>query len=601
MTQFGQGIPPLPQIYEDLTAYQFTKAGFVSHVVKALMTVGMIPVQQAFPWDPVADPEFVMPDPTFALFPFDYPDTATFNFNNQTWRPCAVLGVWLGDFASAANTTRSNNYLVLFDAIRKSGAFNLSDMYIFEKERTPAGANFSFGLGTATFTTAHPDTQGTEIFLANWKPYASSASVTDTFTLGVGHFFVYLGPAGLFVYVGTGTSFNQFGDLMAVGFGFGGGRIPGRELIPDVDLGHICPVFPMYMRATGAGSDMYDTTTGRLRTLVHGVQYLGKSQQFPVRAYLFNLENIERPVFSEFIPFSAPSPRAVSGGGGAHILGRIVIVPNDKENNTADLYSRIESSLTSAEVRPQWGETYTCPSLRFCDRTAPLGNHEDPVTLTNWWLVPHYSTNMLLALKAENAVVTSAIDAGLLTFVGENFYNMIGTPNPGNAFTFPNLGGGITAPVVTPTTTSAPALSWDQTQNATLDQVVCLTAGATTTNNATMDWVCPLSISDPEDTVYKLQFQWRNRNGAGTEGSNRCEFSRFFQGAFVLIATLTSAGTNSGNPNFNYVTVAYSVTIDSAVISQKQIRFRWQSFKNVASNGNTTYVSDVRLQKYRYL
>lgn len=613
MTQFGQGTPALPQIFRDVNPYQFTKAGFVSRLVAALRTVGMIPLSQSWPWDPVADPEFAAPDPTVAVFPFDYPDTATFSFNNTLWRPCVVLCVWFGDYSIATTTTASNNYLVLFDAIRPNGAFNINTMVIFEKERTPGNANFGFGVGSATFSSTHPDTQGSEVFVANWKPYAAFGGLDQT-TLGVGNTFAYLGPAGLFVYVGTGTSYNQFGDLMAVGFGFGGARIPGRELIPDVDLNHICPVFPMYTRATGSGSDMYDTSTGRLRTLTHGIQYLGKSQQFPTRAYLYNLENLERPVYSQLTPYSVPSPRAVSGGGGAHILGRIVIVPNDKENNTGDFYSRVESSLTTGETRPVWGEVYTCPSLRFCDRTAPLGDHEDPITLTNWYLVPHYSTLSLIGLKSENAVMVSATSVGTLTQVGENFYTTIGTPTTGNALTFPNLGGGITAPVCTTAVTNGTQFTantsigsgqastgWDCGANGAADQLLCTTVTAGTAGTATMVWTAQQSGTDTDDTVYKIQFQWKNAGGAATEGFNRCEFSRFFQGSFVILSTLLSGGTNVSNPSFSFQTVVISLTLDSTVTTQKNLKFQWVVTKSNTNAGNAVTVKDIRVQKYRYL
>lgn len=600
MTQFGQSLPALPQIYRDLNTYSFTKAGFLSHLVRALVTVGMKPLQQSWPWDPIADPEAVIADPTVAVFPFDYPDTSTFEFNNQLWRPCVMLCVWVGNTSVSTSTNLAHNYMLMVDAIRPNGAFNINTVQTAERERTPAATNFGFGGGGAVFTTVHPDVQGGEVFVANWKPYASFAG-NDQTMLGVAHFFTYLGPAGLFVYVGTGTTYNTFGDVMAVGFGFGGGRIPGREAIPDVDLNHICPVFPMFTRASGSGSDMYDTATGRLRTLIHGIQYLGKAQQFPVRAFIFNLENLERPVFSELTPFSAPSPRAVSGGGAAHILGRIVIVPNDKENNTGDFYSRLESSLTTGEVRPLWSEVYTCPSLRFADRSAPLGDHEDPVTLTNWWLTPHYATSALLALKAENVVLVSALSSGSLTLVGENYYNMIGTPNPGTAFTFPNISGGAIAPVVTVTNTLLAALAWDATLNGAEDVVRSTTAGASTTNNTIMDWVAQQAGADADDTVYKITFQWRNQLGVSTVGGNRVEFSRYFQGAFVLLGSLVSAGTNTGAAEYNYQTATFSLTLDSTVTSQKNLRFRWQAFKNLAANGNVVSVKDVRVQKYRYL
>jgi hypothetical protein len=303
----------------------------------------------------------------------------------------------------------------------------------------------------------------------------------------------------------------------------------------------------------------------------------------------------------------------VSGGGGAHILGRIVIVPNDNESNAGDLYSRVEAGLTTAEVRPLWGEVYTCPALRFCDRSAPLGDHEDPITLTNWFLVPHYSTSALLGLKSENAVVVSAQSTGTLTQVGENFYTMIGTPVAGNALAFPNLSGSIIAPtcvttVVTGTQFTAntsigagqSATGWDCGANGTTDVVQCTTTTAGTAGTATMEWVAQQAGTDTDDTVYKIQFQWRNRNGA-TEGFNRVEFSRFFQGAYVIVGTLLSAGANTSNPAFNFAIIRFSLTLDSTVTSQKNLKFRWVVTKSNAAAGNTVAISDVRVQKYRYL
>ena len=291
----------------------------------------------------------------------------------------------------------------------------------------------------------------------------------------------------------------------------------------------------------------------------------------------------------------------------------MILVPNDRENNTGDFYSRLEPTLTTGEVRPLWSEVYTCPSLRFCDRSAPLLDHEDPITLTNWYLVPHYATNALLGLKSENAVVVSALSYGTLTLVGEWFYNMIGTPTSGNALLFPNLGGGILAPACTTAVTSGTQFTantnigagqastgWDCGANGTEDLVQCTTTTAGTNGTATMEWVAQQSGSDPDDVVYKIQFQWRNRNGT-TEGLNRCEFSRFTLGAYAIVATLTSAGTNTGNPNYNYVTVSYSLTLDSTVTSQKNLKFKWVVTKSATASGNTVYVKDVRVQRYRYL
>lgn len=609
MTVFGQSVPALPKVYLDLTERTFTKVGFLSHLVRALETVGMVPIRSVWPWDPIESPEFAVVDPTVAVFPFDYPDTSTFTVNSVVYRPCLAVCCWIGETNSASTTLRNGQRLGILEAIRLNGNFDINQMTIMNKTRTPAASNFGF---TAESATAYPqvNAEGGYVEFLNWKPHAASASVTDTNLLNVKHWFTYLGPAGLFLYVGSGTSESQLGSHLACGWAFGGGRIPGRELSPDPNLNRINPVFPLYLKASGNGNSQYDTSTtpGIYRTLIHGIQHDLKATLTPVRARLLNLENTELPFYPTYRPNTVPSPRVVAGGEGAHILGRVIIVPTQTENDVADFYAPIVAEIRTDDVQPSFGQVFTCPKLTFSDFTAPIGVREDPTTLDDWYMMPTYNSLHRLGLFFENGITVSALATTVLTTVGTDSYTMAGPG--GNGFTFPNLSGGLTAPSTALTGDGVPtAVTWNDALNTgqvppeSNDQMVALinTAGGTN-REAEITWTILLDSAHPADTVYTIQFGARNRNDATTLGSNPLYFEVFHFGAWVRLLTLNSAGTNTGLPEYNYQTFNYNVLLDTTAPSLvKRIQVRWIANKIGSLFGNTITVREVKIIRKRYL
>lgn len=601
MTVFGQA--GVPQVYHDLTQRSFSKAGLLSHLCHAFDTVDMVPLRYLFPWDPIAEPERVVVDSSAVhLFPYDYPDVSTFSVDSVAWRPCVLIAAWFGDYGANTPSAQHYNKLIVLDAIRRDGDPALDNIFITNRHRSPATAHFGFGAGA---TTAFPrNLDGAYISVTNWKPDNAHAGAFNVNVLNVGNFYVYRGRAGLFVFVGSGNSRSQFGDHLSVGFVFGGGRIPDREITPDVNLNRINPIIPLYLKSQGTavtptnpGQD-WQTTTQLMESVVHGIQHDQKGQLYPVRSQIYVLESVEWPVFPFYRPWTAPSPRNVGGGQGAHILGRLVQVPSSREDNDGDLYGPLQSQLSTGQVRPSWGEVFTAPGFRFCDLSAPLGLHEDPVTLTDWYLVPTYHTNQLLGLYYENANIVPALDTLTATLVGDNSYTLLG--NPG--FDFGSISGSLTAPVVAVSTTSAGAINWSDAHAD--DLVTCFndpSSGAGSAS-ATMEWTIDLGTADPVDTKYRFQFEMRNRDAAATEGLCPVVFEAFVLGSWVTLTTLLSAGTNVALDGYDYNVYEGDLQADSAVPGTRQLRVRWVATRtNSAAEGNTVSVRAFHILKYRYL
>jgi len=599
MTEFGQSSPALPQVYAEENVYVYSKAAFLSHLVRALDTVGMVAMRGLWPWDPIGSPEYVMSESTTPrLFPFDYPDTATFTVNNELWRPCIVVAAWFGEFNVNTGASEHYNDVCIFDAIRKDGAANLDNIYISERHRTTPASNYGWGTGTLTDYGWNHD--GARVTVDDWLPY-SGYSGYNSATLAVSNWYAYLGRSGLFLFAGTGSSREQFGDLLACGYIFGGGRIPNRELTVDANINRINPIIPLYLKSEGTGGapePQWNTVDELYESTVHGIQYDLKSQLHPVRCNLYNLENVEIPIFPFYKPWTAPSPRAISGGGGAHILGRLIQVPTSKEDNAGDLYGPIENSLATDETRPDWGEVFTAPYFRWCDLAAPTGLHEDPDTLIDWYLVPTYNTDQLIALYYENANVVAALATVSITLTGDEYYIMTGTPG----LTFPNLGA-LNTPTVTNTTTAAGwSTGWDDTDTGDFIENYNDPAYGGSFAEVETEWTIVPQTGDPEDTIYRVSFDARNRDDASSEGTCPLKFDVYEFGAWVNKLTLNSAGTNNGLPGYTLTTYTYDVPVDSTETAQRQLVVRWQAERtNASTEGNTARVANVHVLKYRYL
>lgn len=606
MTQFGQDL--LPRIYEDNTTYQFTKTGFVNHLARALVTVGMVPVTSVWPYDAIGVSDLALADGTY-VFLFDYPDdgnTVTFNVNQTLYRPCLLVVMYIGDQASAANPTRLANYVLVHPAIRPSGSVSLADVRHFGTERGTTG-DFNLGLLTSTYSTIFPSQAGHEIQLATWKVHTASVAL-DQDLLSVGHFFLYLGPAGLSIYVGTGNERQSFGDLMAVHFGFGGARIPGRALpvLEDGDLNRINPVVPFFFRSAGSLNDVFDTNPAseffqQFRAKIHGIQEGLKFTTIPVDSWVFNLANIEYPIFPTYRPHTVPSPIQISTGGGGHILGRVIHVPDSREDDDGDLYGPIEPQITANDVRPRFEDVFDLPGCRWCDVSAPVGLTTDPNTLLDWYLFPTYNSDGLFAVLVEpnvSGTITSTLDTLTLTPSGSDYYNLTGANGWGNTFPTP----------VTITETGTSTTVWDDASVA--DEQTFTVPGSPGTQNYQVQWVVEVDAADPLDTLYEVTFDAFNRDdpqsgGQNAEGFNPLLFQYQFNGTWTTTLVIECAGANvayvntEGEQSYNLANYGAFVTRDTTG-GTPVLRLRW-NVQSDTSRGCAGAVGNVRINKFRYL
>ena len=456
MTSFGQTQPDVPQIYRFSGEQVYTKAGFVSYLCQILRSLGMVPRMDCWSWDPFADSEYVVADGTVAMFPFDYPDESTFKIGGKSWRPCVVLTAWFGGYSTSV-LTEQNNYMTLFPAVREDGEFHLA----FTSKIALTCRNNSFAptavSGTSTYELNYGDTGGAEVYVYDWKPYASFSG-NDKNTLTVRSVTAYLGTAGLWIYIGTGTEDARRGDILSLGLAFGGSRYPGRADDPenDLDLNRINPVIPIFAKESGDGSWAWDVSAQRLGGLIHGISYQGKYRSMPVsnvvRGWLMNADNLNTAVLADYRPWTIDSPRNI-GGQTTHILGRVVLIPHERAGYPGDLYSRPATGLDTSTVRPRWNEVYSFPGMRFTDITIQTGVFEDAETLTDWEILPHYATGMGIALNVENRTERTTLGSYSAQVVQDTHYTMRG---PGGAgFTFPNVSQNDPTPQVVVSTSAS--------------------------------------------------------------------------------------------------------------------------------------------------
>lgn len=594
----------IPQIYENNSVFQFSKVAFVNHLCRALDTVGMVGLTGLFPFDIFGNAEFPVTDGVY-VFPFDYPDTQTFNLNQTLYRPCVVVVMYIGNTNATTNPTHANDFIVIDHAIRTDGTAVFDDIRTIPRER--GLSNQGYGNGSTAVASQWIDSEGAYIGKSDWLPYVGSGD-SDDVPLAVGHWFVYLGPGGLHVYVGSDNTRAAFGDILAWGGAFGGARIPGRALpqVEDVNLDRINPVIPLYHRESGTLSSIWNTTVsdehfGLLRTRTHGIQHALKFTTFPVEGWLFNLENIEFPIFPFYGPDTKPSPRPISTGGGGHILGRVVHVLDNLEGDTSDLFGPTVPELDADDVRPLFQDVFTCPGFRFCDVSAPIGDFEDPNTLTNWRLVPTYNTGQLVALQSEGAVVVDTLATLNLMQVDDDYYDLTGANGWGNSFPttvniFITTNGGASGATVWDDTDAGDKQEFDNPVSAGVD-------------NEEIVWEITADAADADDTLYRIQFDAFNREdpqrSGDAEGVAPLTLEYNFNGNWAVSVTIENAGTNTGFINsegensYNLSTYTGSVAVDTSTAT-RQLTLRWRS-SAPNNTGAIGEVGNIHVLKFRYL
>jgi len=610
MTEFGQNI--VPAIYEDNTLRTFSKAGFLSHLVRALETVGMVSLHSLWPYDPFSTPEFPIQEGQTYLFPFDFPNdggTMTWNVNGTLYRPCFVVAMYHGNENSIINPTRLETHILVENAIRLDGAPVLNNIFSMSRTRGSTGL-IGFGVPTNGYTTVFPNQAGQELQKEDWLPYVGSAASNQSI-LPVGHWFVYLGPAGLQVYAGSNNTRLAYGDLIAAGCLFAGARLPGRArpVTEDGNLNRINPILPMYWKETNTvttGSTFWSTSTldanalyfERFRPKIHRMQADIKSTDEIVDSWLFNLENVEYPIFPLYQPDTRPSPRAITGGGGGHILAFGVQVPDSRENDATDKFGPVVPELNASEVRPKFEDLFTGEGFRFCDQNAPIGIHTDPNTLLDWYLVPTYNSNQLVGLLHDSGTTVDTLSVVVLTSTDTDRYDLTGANGWGN--TFPTA--------VTVTETGSGTTVWDDA--STLDEQVFAVPTQNNVQAYEVQWDIAVSGSDPSDTLYQISFTANNRDDPqgglfSSEGFNDLTLEFLFAGAWVPVLTIECAGTNTAFVNsegkLSYSTQTYAAFVQKDTSTgTPQLTVRWQADgdDDRSSNGSVGVIS---INKFRYM
>lgn len=618
MAEFGQTAPTLPQIYWNQTSFQFTKAGLASHLCRALATVGMIPLSKWWPYDALdpANAEFVGTVDTnnsTHIFAFDFPDASTFTIDNELWRPFIAVVAHYGQLGSVAGSNFSFRDTLLVElGIRRDGATSMTDTR--GRYRAFTGNNFGWGLVSEALTVVGGSTtafsSGTLIIKADWKPWASSVTGTDLSLLSVSNIFVYLGPAGLFVYLGTGNTKTQFGSIMAAGFAFGGARLPERGADVDPNLGRINPIIHLPMRET-AGQILLGASS--LRSQAQGIQHDLKSTLNWYYQDLWNLENAETPFYSDRRANTVPSPRRLSSGQGAHILGRIVAIPKEDFTTTSTLYGPIVPTISASDTRPSFAEVFHTPKCRFADLTAPLGDYQDPFTTLNWRIVPHPASGVQLALYSENKQEVSALTVGTKTLLETALYDLTSTTQTGTgAFpvgspvTVTSVPSGRNAAVAHLTIPAAASTSrW--VSAAATDILSCDMTAFTGNAALTIEWSLTVPVTDPEDSLYSIEFDCRVRGGAEdtnnlsiTYDINNSAFTASISDGTTARAALATSGANAAHYAFDYKTYSFGLPRNNFVTGSP-IVFRFIANRTNASDATVIEIKSIKLKRFRYV
>lgn len=633
MTQFGQTLPATPQIYSNGSLQQLTKTGMAHHLAKVLKTVGMVPMQSLWSYDVLNEDPYYVELPLAGdinnrctyCFPFEFPDTSTFSINNELYRPYIMLVYYIGNTNTVNNTGRNEDILRVDAGIMKDGIvslgggtpgdFLISGLDSRGRYREYNGNFWGWG-GCEDFTNtggggAMGDlARGSFIQRGDWLPYASSTAVNHQ-RLTIQNTFCYLGPAGFFLYVGTGQDRTQFGNLMAIAMPFHGARLPDRAQTPDVNLNRINPLG--YIPLNESESEVYNVGLRQADMLIHGMQHDLTFSLNWVTANLWNLENTEIAFNPDRRLNTVPSPREIAGGGGAHILGRMVVRPDHLFADVLELYGPVIPQIVSNDPRPTFSEVFAAPQFRFGDIIAPLGNFEDPDTLINWYIVPWPQFAMTIALYAENVNLGSVYATGTKTVVLTRTYSMSSVDETGTGafLTEVNVVGspvGATLDLLRGAVEfGTNTARWNS--NAAEDRIYAQMSPCSNNTGHTLNLTFNVPITDTLDTVHEVRYEARCRGGA--EDKNGFFASFLVNGLFLGFAVanpggtkfsrIFSAGANTLHTSWNYVEYNSVILLRDNTATDGAIRVTWRFQRDDANDACLCEIQNLRLLSYRYI
>lgn len=439
-----------------------------------------------------------------------------------------------------------------------------------------------------------------------WKVHGASTSTVRIDRIGMKNIHVILGKGGLLVQVGTGVDKTDCSDLMSVLFAFGGDRIPGRARVPasDPNLNLICPVFTLALRDNSgwyynASNIVFDDVTlsgARQRSIALGLQHglnvaFGTASGFTTRPgavnlELFNIENIERPLFPSSRCDTVNSPRDHLSGA-AHILQPVVYTQTFGIGDGSYVYNVQDFSIRP-QVAPTWYDVWYCPAVRYSDRIAPAGEYVDPQTNTNWWLFYAVSVNTMMAVDIEG--VTKYTTLGYFdsfTLTDDDYFNL----NAGFTWTT----GNPQQAVVSQDSSANMSQSWTATPATDEATAVHLA----TSGVSTFTWVVEPYTGASSDVSFALQLELRWYSPtAQTNSTSNPLFIEYDGGpaGWITVQTIYNTG-NSAIPFNSYTQTAELPILPSP--TDGKIRFRLRStYTNPTGGNRTAAVRNVHVKQY---
>lgn len=405
---YGQSIPP--RIVHDTASYFLTKAAYAHHIAKMLHRVGMLFLPGMSSYD-VLDPRFEEGPFDFGsgspfFFWFDYPTVESFTVNGVEYVP--MLGYMLmGDSLNGTAGSLTQESFMFVNAVRPKNDNRASEIRNIRYYRDASGStNFGFGSPSSTLWASQEDGAAYRdpLWQTSWLPAWATGPSFGWTPINVQNSFAALGPGGLVLCTGRGQGAAEFSVYHAFACAFFGDRIPGRGRTPinDPNLTRINPVVLIPFRST---FNVYRQDPGsyELGSYVNGAQFDLQSApdgRDPILAWIYNLANVDRPVFPDYAATVRNSPRLV-GGQGRHLLDPLILIPQNRWNTPGEMYSAVVNYLGTAQSRPPWEDIFFATKARLSDVTAPIGQYEDPDSLLDWWLVPMANTGLRWAVEVE--------------------------------------------------------------------------------------------------------------------------------------------------------------------------------------------------------
>ena len=616
MTEYGQSIPP--RWFRDTTVKLFTRMNFAHYIHRALMQVGMIPIRSWNPFDlelPANADVNPLGDRSDYIWFYDFPTSESFTVDGIAYRPILVMTTLITyTGAISANQSSANTRFCL--ALRRAGDLAKNNLVWWTRNYENASPNFGFGTHNSTLTdtgTGNVNTgdsngeysgNGAILTKTDWKMFAASSEPSRQSLLAVRNFHVILGKGGLTVQVGSGLGRNDSNDLLSFSAVFGGARIPGRARIPaqDPNLNLMNPIVWLPHASTNVSSTHFYKTglayegisySGvKFSSVVLGIQHdlkipRGSATGFtsqPGGAFLelFNLENIERPMFPVYATDTKNSPRN-SLFGGVHILQPIVYTQVSDRAGVQG-FVQVQDFNIRSEIAPTWFDIWYVPKFRISDRTAPIGEYVDPDTNLNWFLFRASNTNTILATEVEGITKFSTLGFfDSFTLVDDDYFN---------------LNGGFTWTAGNPQQAAAVNSAADLwiPVGATDEATLTSTAGGTVAN-LTFTIEPYTGLAADESFTLQLELFWRSVSAQANSTSNPLLIEFSSDGTnWTTLQTIYNTGVTAG-PYQGYTATAELGILPSS--NDLRLRFRLRTIYTSSTGGTKTAgIRNIHVRRY---